>query len=279
MKDTQSGDKWSDEQNDMIVADYFAMLAMELSCQKYVKSHHNSSLQHLTGRKRGSIERKHMNISAVLVRLGLPRISGYAPLANFQAGLIDAVERHLNVRELPQHSISNVVDGRVAEERTLWVGPPPVLSPDLAKVTPELERLVRKFDPASRDARNRALGKQGEQLVFEQEIIKLETGRRHDLARKVQWTSQEIGDGAGFDISSFDIDGRPRLIEVKTTNGPAFTPFYISENERRFSNKRPDVFTLMRVYNFSERPMAFELRPPLTDVLVLSPTNYRASFH
>lgn len=279
MEDGQPGGEWTDEQNDLIVADYFAMLALELSGQKYVKAHHNAVLQQLTGRARGSIERKHMNISAVVERLGLPRISGYAPLANFQAGLIGAVERHLSMRALPQYSAKAGPSQKVSEDRTLWIGPPPVITPTLSNATPELERLVRKFDPASRDARNRALGKEGEQLVFEQEIRRLESIRRLDLARKVEWTSQEVGDGAGFDIASFDNDGRPRLIEVKTTNGSAITPFYLSENERLFSDERPEAFTLMRLYNFSERPMAFELRPPLSAVLALNPTNYRASLH
>jgi hypothetical protein len=43
--------------------------------------------------------------------------------------------------------------------------------------------------------------------------------------------SEEDGDGAGYDIASFAPDGRPRLIEVKTTNGWERTPFHISRNE------------------------------------------------
>jgi hypothetical protein len=41
----------------------------------------------------------------------------------------------------------------------------------------------------------------------------------------------EEGDGAGFDIASFDPDGRERFIEVKTTNGAATTPFFLTRNE------------------------------------------------
>lgn len=277
MIDGPPGSNWTDEQNDLIVADYFAMLAKELGGDGYVKSHHNDALQQMTGRQRGSIERKHMNISAVMERLELPRIKGYAPLPNFQAGLIDAVERHLSLKEFPQHSgIARPNEG-LAETRTLWIGPPPQQSSDVNKSTPELERLVRKFDPAARDARNRTLGKNGEHLAFKNEIRRLETSDRSDLARKVEWTSQERGDGAGYDIASFEIDGRPKLIEVKTTNGSALTPFYMSENERSFSEERLDAFTLLRLYNFTESPMAFELRPPLGNVLAMSPINYRAS--
>lgn len=277
MIDGEPGSDWTDSQNDLIVADYFTMLAEELAGQSYVKSHHNEALQKLTGRNKGSIERKHMNISAVLERLGLPRIKGYAPNANFQAGLIDAVERYLTTQNLPKHpAVTNLIN-EVSETRSLWIGPPPKLPPKIAQPTPELERLVRKFDPAARDARNRSLGKEGELLVFEHEILRLEASKRLDLAKKVEWTSQERGDGAGFDIASFETDGRPRLIEVKTTNGAATTPFYMSDNELSFSEEKPEAFTLMRLYNFAEQPMAFEIRPPLSAILRLMPTNYRAS--
>jgi len=60
-------------------------------------------------------------------------------------------------------------------------------------------------------------------------------------------------------------DGRERLIEVKTTNGPAKTPFFLSENERCVSEERQDAFTLLRLYSFVEKPSAFELRAPLSD--------------
>jgi hypothetical protein len=97
------------------------------------------------------------------------------------------------------------------------------------------------------------------------------------LARKVEWTSEVRGDGAGYDIRSFDLNGSERLIEVKTTNGPSKTPFFLSENERADSDDRPDAFRLLRLYRFIEKPSAFELRPPLTERLALNATNYRAT--
>jgi hypothetical protein len=60
---------WSDEQNDAIVADYFAMLADDISRQPYSKAEHNRNLQATIGRPRGSIEYKHQNISAVSLKL------------------------------------------------------------------------------------------------------------------------------------------------------------------------------------------------------------------
>ena len=277
MTEGEPGSDWTADQNDLIVADYFAMLADELAGLSYTKSHHNSALQLLTGRNRGSIERKHMNISAVLEHLGLPRIKGYVPYPNYQAGLMEAVERYLSSKGIPEYRSTAIKIQGLSEPKELWIGPPPNIIEDAAKSTPELERLIRKFDPAARDERNRSLGRDGELLVLEHERRRLASSNRLDLAKRVEWTSEERGDGAGFDIASFEIDGRARLIEVKTTNGTASTPFYISENERKFSDERPDAFTLLRLYNFAERPMAFELRPPLDAALRLMPTTYRAS--
>ena len=61
---------WTNEQNDAIVADYFAMLAEDIAGRPYSKASHNRILQAVTGRPRGSIEYKHQNISAVLKGLG-----------------------------------------------------------------------------------------------------------------------------------------------------------------------------------------------------------------
>ena len=57
---------WTDEQNDAIVADYFAMLADDIARRPYGKAEHNRLLQAVIGRPRGSIEYKHQNISALL---------------------------------------------------------------------------------------------------------------------------------------------------------------------------------------------------------------------
>ncbi len=58
-----------------MVADYLAMLASELGGESYNKAAHNRALQRVLGRRTdGSIERKHQNISAVLIDLGFPYI-------------------------------------------------------------------------------------------------------------------------------------------------------------------------------------------------------------
>lgn len=267
------GSRWNDHENRLVAASYLRMLDMELAQVPFKKSDEYARLAALTGRTVKSIERKHSNVSAVMHLLGLRLVSGLQPLPNFQKSLIDAVEQELTARSsLPEWTIPTANDLVLTEISTSVPGG--------IATTPTgreaVRRLISKFDPAERDKANRALGRLGEQLVFDHECRKLLTANRPELARKVRWVSEEDGDGAGYDISSFEIDGKERLLEVKTTNGGDSTPFYISENERAFSDENHDSFRLVRVYQASSAPGAYIAQPPLTDHFMLNPINYRA---
>ena len=278
-----SGSNWTEGEIDLIVADYFDMLAETAAGRTVNKAERNRSLQHVTGRSRSSIEWKHQNISAVLEELGTRWLDGYRPAHNYQAALIDGVGRYLELKPslVGAATLSAPLPAaQAAEAARLYIGPAPAFAKSEATISAQtsLRRLVRKFDPAARDERNRELGERGEALVYEAEQVRLREQDREDLSRKVRWVSKEDGDGAGFDIRSYNPDGSERLIEVKTTNGTSRTPFYISENERAFSEERQDAFRLLRLYDFSRVPQAFELAPPLESALALRPVNWRASF-
>jgi hypothetical protein len=262
-----SNGPWTDEENDLIVADYFAMLAEDMAGRRYNKAQHRRSLMPLLrSRTEGSIEFKHQNISAVLKGLGEDWILGYKPAFNFQMTLVDAVARWLawNPAWLGRMPGSRSANG-LREAAQIWIGPSPTLSNQPPPL--ELEQMLhvaKKFDVAGRDERNRALGHAGEERV---------------VARKVRWVSEEDGDGAGYDIASFTPDGQERLIEVKTTNGWERTPFYISRNELAVAEERRSEWCLFRLWNFSREPKAFELRPPLDAHVSLTATAFQASFH
>lgn len=277
MPDALAGSDWTDREIDLIVADYFDMLSLELAGRAFVKAQRNAALQELTGRSRGSIEFKHHNISAVLDRLGMIWLRGYVPRRNFQRALVDGVERHI-ARDpaLFENPMPAASAPGMSEAQPIFFEMPPVAT--FEAVSPALERIVRKFDPALRDARNRQLGKNGEERVFFAEQSGLRAAGRDDLARKVRWVSAEDGDGAGYDIRSFDPAGGERLIEVKTTTGHKQTPFLISENERAFSEERPDAFRLVRLFDFARQPRAFELTPPLDKSVLLKAATWRAQF-
>ena len=102
-----SNGAWSDQENDLIVADYFAMLADDVYGRSYNKAEHRRGLLPLLNdRSEGSVEFKHQNISAVLKGLGEDWIPGYKPAFNFQMTLVGAVARWLalNPAWLDRHS-------------------------------------------------------------------------------------------------------------------------------------------------------------------------------
>lgn len=270
------GKTWSDDELDLIVADYLSMLQDELAGKSYVKSHRAKALMQITGRTHRSVEFKHMNISAVLRELSLPTIKGYKPKPNYQHAIFDAIERALPANTWLFHT-NRLSAENLAEAYSLFEEDCPRLS-DIPKLPHGLERLVRKFDPVSRDKLNRELGHAGEQLALEHERKLLFDGGRADLSRKVKWVSQDEGDGAGYDILSFDLHGRNRLIEVKTTNGSQRTPFFLSRNEERLSRERPGEFQLFRIYDFARAPRAFRINPPLTEHVKLEAESFRATF-
>lgn len=280
-----AGADWTLEEVELIVADYFAMLAAELTGQSYSKAEHNRRLQQSTGRSKGSIEFKHQNISAVLVNFRQPFISGYLPRQNYQSLLERAVLTWL--ADHPRF-FEGVADG-------------PVLAPSVAPALPAnrpVSELVEKppesidtildepAEPATRfyridfvrrDAENRRLGKMGEEFVVEFERRRLgDEAGRPDLASRVDWISSTRGDGAGYDVQSFNDDGSARLIEVKTTGLGKYFPFFVSANEVRVSERRADAYHLYRLFDFSREPRLYTLQGALARTCDLEPTQYRA---
>jgi hypothetical protein len=237
---------WTLDEVEAVVGDYFAMLDEEHRGVAYSKTAHRNRLApRLNGRSDGSIEFKHANISAVMVGYGLPYIDGYKPRGNYQRLLAQVVLEYLTANPdfLPRLASSQVVDPAslvVAPARFADVLETP---PDPAVLTPLVwsptQRTV-KIDFVRRDAENARLGRLGEEFVLELERRRLhDDAERPDLARRVEWTADVRGDGAGYDIASFNQDGSARLIEVKTTGlGKAF-PFYVTANEVRCSDAVP----------------------------------------
>lgn len=269
------GTTWQSDELDAIVADYFAMLEADLAGEPYVKSRHSAALMERIGRTHRSVEFKHQNISAVLDELGMPWIPGYKPKRNYQTAIFDAIDRYLTARPAILDALPATTPA-TAQPTAVFVAPPIPAAAD--GTTPErLRRLVRKFDPVERDHRNRTLGKAGEAFVLDLERRRL-ADDRPDLARKVRWVAAEVGDGAGYDILSFDSQGRERLIEVKTTNGSARTPFFLTRNEHEVAMERPTDWRIYRVHMFAKAPRIFTLAPPLEQAVNLRTEIWRASF-
>ena len=89
-------DDWSRFEVEATVDAYLQMLDEELRGTPYNKSDaRRRLLKMLDGRSEGAIERKHQNISAILIELGFPPIRGYKPLSNYQRLLYDIVRERL----------------------------------------------------------------------------------------------------------------------------------------------------------------------------------------
>lgn len=268
------------------VEDYFAMLNQEMKGEKYNKTQHRNRLSTLLNKRSdASIEYKHRNITAILIELDMPYITGYKPMYNYQTQLREAVLAHL--------ASNGFV---VLEEHILDFNQPPVYHSNLEdayddkaperapKVSrPEREFLARIQNFSKREADNRSLGEAGETFVFQCETFRLEKLGRSDLAKEVEWSSKDRGDGLGYDIRSFTLGENTQkeselFIEVKTTNRGKYQAFYVSENELEFSRKFAENFALYRVYEMRKQARYFQLNGAIDKHVNLEPTTYRGSF-
>ena len=277
---------WSSEEVAATVADYLAMLGHELRGERYNKSEHNRRLQaQLRGRSAGAIEFKHANISAVLIELGFPYIDGYKPRGNYQELLKDEVSARLEGDARLVRAADAFVQAAVdAAPAVLALSdilvPAPVrdIVRNRVRERPVQDPILRRgINYLEREAHNASLGAAGELFALNVEHRRLWEAGQRDLAERIEHVSQTRGDGLGYDILSFDLDGRERLIEVKTTSFGAMTPFFASKREVSVSEERAQHFNLYRVFKFRESPKVFVLQGALHENCVLDPVQYRAS--
>jgi hypothetical protein len=277
---------WNEQEVRLIVADYFAMLDAELNGEPYRKSEHRKALiPQLSGRSEGSVEFKHQNVSAVLVEQGRPYIEGYKPRGNYQGLLATEVESFLDLHPgfldqlaaAPTLNPANLPATSTPDLNQIIVDPPEKIIAPIRTDKPWLSTRGQKIDFAEGDAANRRFGRLGEEFVFNLERHRLREEGRDDLASRVQWVSQTIGDGLGFDILSFDVaDDSKRMLEVKATGLGKFFPFYVTSNEVRCSEDIPDQYNLFRVFNMGREPQIYILHGSLRVLCQLEPVLFRA---
>jgi hypothetical protein len=157
---------------------------------------------------------------------------------------------------------------------------PPPAPPDRRGTRTADFRARKAPDWSEQDARNRQLGSAGELAVVLREQVWLRAQGRADLAELVRHVAVVEGDGTGYDIASFELDGADRFIEVKTTRSGAQTDFFISANEVQFSILQGSSYYLYRVYDFDpsvRRGQYYVRRGSLVDdvSLQLQPVQFR----
>lgn len=280
-------DDWSHAQIEAAVADYLGMLAIELRGQDYNKAERNRHLQAVTGRSRGSIERKHQNISAVMIENGFPYVNGYKPLGHAQKLLRDVVIERLSVAEDVHLSLTTVVEkNQVAQPEivdlmAIKIAPPTRKKKEYAVHEEQHEEPVAAKKAFRRnyleaEMRNRAIGLAGEELAVRYEHERLWRAGKKELADRIEHVARSQGDGLGYDILSFETTGQERLIEVKTTNFGALTPFFVSRSEVAFSDTTEINYALYRFFNFRRQPGLFVLDGSLRRSCDLDPIQFSA---
>lgn len=277
---------WSRSEVEKAVDDYLDMLAKELRREHFNKAARNRILQEtLTGRSPGSIEFKHQNISAILIELGYPYVEGYKPRSNYQDLLREVVTARVAADRELASLIETVVERDVTTapsvEDILAIRAEPPVREHRSAVAAEdrpypATRQSTTTNYLEREARNRSLGRAGEELVLRFEHERLWRAGQRILAERIEHVSVTKGDGLGYDIQSFENSGQPRLIEVKTTRFGAMTPFFASSNEVAVSKERGSEYSLYRVYDFQSSPRLFMLPGSLETTCELQPVQFRA---
>lgn len=270
---------WTKYEVELILNDYLQMLSLEISGQPYNKtSFRKALLPKLNNRSGGSIEFKHQNISAVLLKYKMPYIIGYKPRSNYQALLEEMILEYLVKRKELDNlfaKFSNeeiITPPKEIEYSKLLVDSPENVI--IKEPETEYSNKLRKPNYIEIEQSNRSLGLLGEELVIQYEKWRLINSGNKKLVEKIEWVSKEYGDGAGFDILSRNENGSDRYIEVKTTKLGELTPFYFSRNELKFSQKKSNKYFLYRVFKYNQSPNLFVKNGSFDEICKYEPTNF-----
>lgn len=276
-----TGEHWTEHEIALTVADYMKMLTLELAGQSYNKSaHRRALLEQLDGRSDGAVELKHQNISAALRDLNCFWIPGYKPRGNYQEALARYLESWINSHpdfdrasqfavEQPAFMPTGIEFSKLLED-----APAPSNRTEEARPTYAITRSASKRDYVAQEARNSALGNAGELLVMEYEEFRLRSAGKTTLAERIDHVSKSKGDGLGYDILSFEISGKERFVEVKTTAFAKETPFYATRNEISFSEEFHDQFHLYRLFEFRKTPRLFSLKGEIGSHCYMDPVSF-----
>ena len=121
------------------------------------------------------------------------------------------------------------------------------------------------------------MGAAGEVFVLEYERARLVRAGRESLAAKIEHTSKVRGDHEGFDILSYEEGGAERLIEVKTTKYGIDTPFFVTKNELKVSERTAEQYHVYRMFAFNRTPGLYTLPGAISRTCLLSAATYLAT--
>jgi len=281
-----AGQDWTQREVGEVVTDYFAMLLAELYGRPYSKTQHRETLlRRLSNRSHGSVERKHQNISAVLIERGLPYIDGYKPLSNYQRLLANTVDDYLinkpewcsALMAAPKLLPEDVeVDLERLGGLPLKEDPPDRNPPAVRPAVLQLNGIAP--DIAALQTSNTSLQSLGIRFALAIERDRLVSAGRPELAENVVRVSKPGRRSPGYDVRSFSADtGAELALAVKTTALGKYFPFVVTAPEVSYSRIHSDSYSLFRVFSCGTRTRYFTVDGDLSQTFVLDPTEYVAS--
>jgi hypothetical protein len=127
---------------------------------------------------------------------------------------------------------------------------------------------------------NKKLGDRGEKVVLDFEIGRLEKLGKFDLSKKVDRVSL-ISDSLGYDILSFDENGKERYIEVKATRSKVGDAnFFLSINELKTAQEKENYYVYLVYDILSKEPKIWIMGNPFNPEnknINIEPINFKVT--
>ncbi|PJE81423.1 hypothetical protein COU58_02585 [Candidatus Pacearchaeota archaeon CG10_big_fil_rev_8_21_14_0_10_32_42] len=143
----------------------------------------------------------------------------------------------------------------------------------------ETKPLGKVVDFEKENKINKLLGTRGEEIVFNLEQRYLNSIGKQELANKVKWVSKE-DDSLGYDILSFEEDGKEKYIEVKSTSQSekGNANFLISSNQYSKAKRIKNYYFYIVFNTKGKEPKVWKIKEPLqyeNKGLTLTPIGFR----
>jgi hypothetical protein len=177
------------------------------------------------------------------------------------------------VQHLDELEIQNVSKPEIVKEKEIPATELNIKSENKPNFTPIITNHTQN------NIENKRIGDLGEIWVLKQEKEFLEKNGEIKLAEKILHSAKNKGDGLGYDILSYHLNGEKKYIEVKTTKGKKNTPFFISRNELERSKIEKNNYFLYRVYEYNEeteKGNILKIKGDLTKICEI-PVNYKVN--
>lgn len=216
-----------------------------------------------------------------------PKLGGQCSWLNYQAfnSTLLAVRELLlesgipNVRLIDAHSFC----WTIAKAEMPKVEPKAAPPVSLLSISPNdpPEEIARKsggnrnIDFNALAQRRALLGRLAEERALQAERARLSLAGSASLSDQVRLVSDDHT--LGYDISSFELDGTPRLIEVKAASfNQDHVSFYITQNEFRTSHSEGNYWVYLVKNPTSENCAVYAIPPGILAERHLTPVTYQA---